>query len=164
MWGRDSLLFVLQPEPLPHSERASAVRRACEGGRWPWPGAWSGAPPPPRPSPLPRLPGPPPCVSPPSATVSHWLWGDGVSCRHWPCLLVCAFVSAPSWEPSNLRDPCTPLSSSPKVYCWERGEGREGRAGRAESTEQQRLTDCVGSRWGLFISRMLPPSLSPGCT
>ena len=46
---------------------------------------------------------PPPCLSthhsPPSATISHRLWGDSVGCRHWPCLMVCPSVSAPSLEP-----------------------------------------------------------------
>lgn len=82
-------------------------------------------------------PSPPPCLtlcSPPSATISHWLWGDSVGCRHWPCLLVCSSVSAPSREPPEpepplvCRDLHTPLPSSPTVHCWGWGDTGHGAA------------------------------------
>ena len=75
--------LVLQPE------FHAAVNRGCVRGRQMARAAPIRCSPPlPRASSLPPCPPSSPLLSPPSATISHWLWGDGVDCRHWPCPLV----------------------------------------------------------------------------
>ena len=63
------------------------------------------SPPLPRPSSIPPWPPSSTLLSPPSATISHWLWGDGVDCRHWPCPLV---GRHPAW---SLLSPPHPSSA-----------------------------------------------------
>lgn len=106
-------------------------------GRWPEL-HWSGA--------LYHFPGPPSSLSthhsPSSATISHWLWGDSVGCRHWSCLLVCSSVSAPSleplpsypWHPWWTPQPSRPMSQ---------GTSRVLEAGRGWQACGQSKPDCL---------------------
>lgn len=96
-------------------------------------------------------------LSPPSATISHWLWGDSVGCRHWPRLLACSSVSAPSLEPPKPAPPflslvplCTPLPSRPTIWVKQRC------AGQAPGQRASKGWQAWGqSKAGLFASRML---------
>lgn len=108
-------------------------------------------------------------LSPPSATISHWLWGDSVGCRHWSYRLVCSSVSTPSWEPPEPAPPLLPQGPvhNPALQShWStaaRGAGGQGR-GRSTGTRAAEATRLVWKASGIpFISRMLPcASMTPG--
>lgn len=147
-------LRVLQPAPSSKSQ--TAVNRACVRGQQMA-----------RAAPDQVLPATSLSVLPPSPlsspTISHWLWGDSVGCRHWPRLLVCSSVSAPSWEPPEpapalpSRDGtvCAPLPSSP-TRPLQGGQGRAGEGGRGHrAAEVQRLV-WKASREGSAPLRYAP--------
>lgn len=115
-------------------------------------------------------------LSPPSATISHWLWGDSVGCRHWSYRLVCSSVSTPSWEPPEPAPPLLPQGPvhNPALQShWStaaRGEGGQGRGGAAQAPEQQRLRVLGGKQAGFrlfqecFLLPLWPQELDGGLT